>query len=60
KKISAMGVKKGFFGFFVWGCCGLCGGLMAEQDPKELIFSGITIYTDKNSTRAKKYFKKSL
>ncbi|GAA7689847.1 hypothetical protein BT0002_04750 [Helicobacter pylori] len=33
---------------------------MAEQDPKELIFSGITIYTDKNSTRAKKYFKKSL
>ncbi len=34
-------------------------GLMAEQDPKELIFSGITIYTDKNSTRAKKYFKKA-
>ncbi|GAB0030263.1 hypothetical protein yangon129_01040 [Helicobacter pylori] len=38
---------------FMWG-------LMAEQDPKELIFSGITIHTDKNSTRAKKYFKKSL
>ncbi|GAA7684147.1 hypothetical protein MMM7_02030 [Helicobacter pylori] len=37
----------------------LCGGLMAEQDPKELIFSGITIYTDKNSTRAKKYFEKA-
>ncbi|WP_280636959.1 Sel1 repeat protein [Helicobacter pylori] len=35
------------------------GGLMAEQDPKELIFSGITIYTDKNSTRAKKYFEKA-
>ncbi len=35
-------------------------GLMAEQDPKELIFSGITIYyTDKNSTRAKKYFEKA-
>ncbi|GAA7346820.1 hypothetical protein MLS212_02980 [Helicobacter pylori] len=33
---------------------------MAEQDPKELIFSGITIYyTDKNSTRAKKYFEKA-
>ncbi|EJB22831.1 hsp12 variant C [Helicobacter pylori CPY6271] len=34
------------------------GGLMAEQDSKELILSGITIYTDKNSTRAKKYLKK--
>ncbi len=32
---------------------------MAEQDPKELIFSGITIYTDKNFTRAKKYFEKA-
>ncbi len=33
---------------------------MAEQDSKELIFSGITIYyTDKNSTRAKKYFEKA-
>ncbi|GAA7434043.1 hypothetical protein ID1000_07940 [Helicobacter pylori] len=32
---------------------------MAEQDPKELIFSGITIYADKNSTRAKKYFEKA-
>ncbi len=33
---------------------------MAEQDPKELILSGITIYyTDKNSTRAKKYFEKA-
>ncbi len=34
-------------------------GLMAEQDPKELVFSGITIYTDKNFTRAKKYFEKA-
>lgn len=32
---------------------------MAEQDSKELIFSGITIYTDKNFTRAKKYFDKA-
>ncbi len=32
---------------------------MAEQDSKELILSGITIYTDKNSTRAKKYFEKA-
>ncbi|WP_332461864.1 sel1 repeat family protein [Helicobacter pylori] len=35
------------------------GGLMAERDSKELIFSGITIYTDKNFTRAKKYFDKA-
>ncbi|GAA7133481.1 hypothetical protein ID0302_03500 [Helicobacter pylori] len=32
---------------------------MAEQDSKELMFLGITIYTDKNSTRAKKYFEKA-
>ncbi|GAA8058744.1 hypothetical protein Neuguinea25_03140 [Helicobacter pylori] len=32
---------------------------MAEQDPKGLMFSGITICTDKNSTRAKKYFEKA-
>ncbi|GAA9942416.1 hypothetical protein VN1027_01090 [Helicobacter pylori] len=32
---------------------------MAERDSKELILSGITIYTDKNSTRAKKYFEKA-
>ncbi|GAA7211346.1 hypothetical protein Kyoto84A_05270 [Helicobacter pylori] len=32
---------------------------MAEQDSKELILSGINIYTDKNSTRAKKYFEKA-
>ncbi|GAA7041556.1 hypothetical protein AOH451_05240 [Helicobacter pylori] len=32
---------------------------MAEKDSKELILSGITIYTDKNSTRVKKYFEKA-
>ncbi|GAA7901445.1 hypothetical protein HpBT0391_03820 [Helicobacter pylori] len=32
---------------------------MAEQDSKELIFSGITIYTDKDFTRAKEYFEKA-
>ncbi|GAA6845089.1 tetratricopeptide repeat protein [Helicobacter pylori] len=32
---------------------------MAEKDSKELILLGITIYTDKNSTRAKKYFEKA-
>lgn len=34
-------------------------GLMAESNPKELIFSGITIYTDKDFTRAKEYFEKA-
>ncbi|GAA8600162.1 hypothetical protein KYTH63_01100 [Helicobacter pylori] len=53
------GVKKAVFRVLCLGA--LClGGLMAESNPKELVFSGITIYTDKNSTRAKKYFKKSL
>ncbi|WRC88430.1 hypothetical protein E5K99_07570 [Helicobacter pylori] len=55
-----MSVKKAVFRILYLGVLCLCGGLMAEQDPKELISSGITIYTDKNSTRAKKYFKKSL
>ncbi len=32
---------------------------MAESNPKELIFSGITIYTDKDFTRAKEYFEKA-
>ncbi|GAA9047969.1 hypothetical protein Taitung233_01140 [Helicobacter pylori] len=54
-----MSVKKAVFRVLYWGVLCLCGGLMAEQDPKELIFSGITIYTDKNSTRAKKYFEKA-
>ncbi|WJJ02680.1 hypothetical protein [Helicobacter pylori] len=53
-------MRKAVFRVLCLGALCLCGGLMAEQDPKELIFSGITIYTDKNSTRAKKYFKKSL
>ncbi|WRB13082.1 hypothetical protein KVM26_06585 [Helicobacter pylori] len=53
-----MSVKKAVFRV-LWALC-LCRGLMAEQDSKELIFSGITIHTDKNSTRAKKYFEKSL
>ncbi|WQV89016.1 hypothetical protein KVM15_06710 [Helicobacter pylori] len=57
-------VKKAVFRVLCLGalCLGalcLCGGLMAEQDSKELIFSGITIYTDKNFTRAKKYFEKA-
>ncbi|GAA6826705.1 hypothetical protein HpBTM60_35940 [Helicobacter pylori] len=55
-----MSVKKAVFRVLCLGALCLCRGLMAEQDPKELIFSGITIHTDKNSTRAKKYFKKSL
>ncbi|WP_390588621.1 hypothetical protein [Helicobacter pylori] len=45
-----MSVKKAVFRILYLGVLCLCGGLM----------SGITIYTDKNSTRAKKYFKKSL
>ncbi len=52
-------VKKAVFRVLCLGALCLCGGLMAEQDPKELIFSGITIYTDKNFTRAKKYFEKA-
>ncbi|PUD68006.1 sel1 repeat family protein [Helicobacter pylori] len=52
-------VKKAVFRVLCLGTLCLCGGLMAEQDPKELIFSGITIYTDKNFTRAKKYFEKA-
>ncbi len=45
------GVKKAVFRVLCLGV--LClGGLMAESNPKELIFSGITIYTDKDFTRA--------
>ncbi|RPF69508.1 sel1 repeat family protein, partial [Helicobacter pylori] len=52
------GVKKAVFRVLCLGA--LClGGLMAEQDSKELIFSGITIYTDKDFTRAKEYFEKA-
>ncbi len=39
-------VKKAVFRVLCLGALCLCGGLMAEQDPKELIFSGITIYMD--------------
>ncbi|GAA8365053.1 hypothetical protein Hpkin12_08870 [Helicobacter pylori] len=52
-------VKKAVFRVLCLGALCLCGGLMAEQDPKELIFSGITIYTDKDFTRAKEYFEKA-
>ncbi|WP_120907915.1 tetratricopeptide repeat protein [Helicobacter pylori] len=52
------GVKKAVFRVLCLGA--LClGGLMAEQDSKELIFSCITIYTDKDFTRAKEYFEKA-
>ncbi|ALM81436.1 hypothetical protein APV63_07450 [Helicobacter pylori] len=52
------GVKKAVFRVLCLGA--LClGELMAEQDSKELIFSGITIYTDKDFTRAKEYFEKA-
>ncbi|MFA7934171.1 hypothetical protein ACEN74_01555 [Helicobacter pylori] len=52
-----MSVKKAVFRALYLGV--LClGGLMAERVSKELIPSSITIYTDKNSTRAKKYLKK--
>lgn len=53
-----MSVKKAVFRALYLGALCLCGGLKAERDSKELILSGITIYTDKNSTRAKKYLKK--
>ncbi|KNE03829.1 tetratricopeptide repeat protein [Helicobacter pylori] len=52
------GVKKAVFRVLCLGA--LClGGLMAESNPKELIFLGITIYTDKDFTRAKEYFEKA-
>ncbi len=54
-----MSVKKAVFRVLYLGVLCLCGGLKAEQDSKELILSGITIYTDKNFTRAKKYFEKA-
>ncbi len=52
-------VKKAVFRVLCLGALCLCVGLMAEQDSKELIFSGITIYTDKDFTRAKEYFEKA-
>ncbi|WP_101022330.1 tetratricopeptide repeat protein [Helicobacter pylori] len=52
------GVKKAVFRVLCLGA--LClGELMAEPNSKELIFSGITIYTDKDFTRAKEYFEKA-
>ncbi|WQS13044.1 sel1 repeat family protein [Helicobacter pylori] len=54
-----MSVKKAVFKVLYLGVLCLCGGLMAEQDSKELMLSGITIYMDKNFTRAKKYFEKA-
>ncbi|WP_120940858.1 tetratricopeptide repeat protein [Helicobacter pylori] len=53
-----MSVKKAVFRALYLGVLCLVG-LMAEKDSKELILLGITIYTDKNSTRAKKYFEKA-
>ncbi|MCQ2762220.1 sel1 repeat family protein [Helicobacter pylori] len=52
------GVKKAVFRVLCLGALYL-GGLMAESNPKELIFLGITIYTDKDFTRAKEYFEKA-
>ncbi len=54
-----MSVKKAVFRVLCLGALCLCGGLMAEPNSKELIFSGITIYTDKDFTRAKEYFEKA-
>ncbi|AEN17653.1 hypothetical protein HPSNT_07680 [Helicobacter pylori SNT49] len=55
-----MSVKKVVFRILYLGVLCLCGGLMAEQDPKELIFSGITIHTDKIPLEPRNIFKKSL
>ncbi|MCQ2702108.1 sel1 repeat family protein [Helicobacter pylori] len=52
------GVKKAVFRVLCLGALYL-GGLMAESNPKELIFLGITIYTDKDFPRAKEYFEKA-
>ncbi len=57
--IEVLSIKKAVFRVLYLGALCLCEGLMAEQDSKELILSGITIYTDKDFTRAKKYFEKA-
>ncbi|WP_024112025.1 hypothetical protein [Helicobacter pylori] len=54
-----MSVKKAVFRILYLGVLCLCGGLMAEQDPKELIFSGITIYTDKIPLEPRNILKKA-
>ncbi|GAA7370436.1 hypothetical protein BD0134_13800 [Helicobacter pylori] len=54
-----MSVKKAVFRVLCLGALCLCGGLMAEQDPKELIFSGITIHTDKIPLEPRNILKKA-
>ncbi|GAA7314051.1 hypothetical protein BD0109_02870 [Helicobacter pylori] len=52
------GVKKAVFRVLCLGV--LClGGLMAESNPKELIFSGITIHTDKIPLEPRNILKKA-
>nr|WP_276317851.1 hypothetical protein [Helicobacter pylori] len=53
-----MSVKKAVFRILCLGALCLCRGLMAEQDPKELVFSGITIYTDKIPLEPRNILKK--
>ncbi|GAA7466385.1 hypothetical protein ID1074_13640 [Helicobacter pylori] len=51
-------VKKSLFRVLCLGA--LClGGLMAEQDPKELVGLGAKSYKEQNFTQAKKYHKKA-
>lgn len=51
-------VKKSLFRVLCLGA--LClGGLMAEQDPKELVGLGAKSYKEKDFTQAKKYFEKA-
>ncbi|EPZ72620.1 hsp12 variant C [Helicobacter pylori UM084] len=54
-----MSVKKAVFRILYLGVLCLCGGLMAEQDPKELIFSGITIHADKIPLEPRNILKKA-
>ncbi|WP_309123537.1 hypothetical protein [Helicobacter pylori] len=54
-----MSVKKAVFRILYLGVLCLCGGLMAEQDPKELISSGITIHTDKIPLEPRSILKKA-
>ncbi|MEJ8617047.1 tetratricopeptide repeat protein [Helicobacter pylori] len=54
-----MSVKKAVFRILYLGVLCLCGGLMAEKDPKELIFSCITIHTDKIPLEPRSILKKA-
>ncbi|WRB10275.1 sel1 repeat family protein [Helicobacter pylori] len=54
-----MSVKKAVFRVLYLGVLCLCRGLMAEQDPKELVFSGITIHTDKIPLEPRNILKKA-